>query len=142
MAGNKLFKTMKQNARVTPPALNVVDYQFNDRISNIVFILAFVFIGINIFLVWLNHTFLPPEIPLYLQRNWGAEQLAGRDMIWLQPGLLVLFFLINYAISLLFLKSEPLTARILGGTVFICSIMSLISVWNIMNLVIAVKMWF
>jgi len=136
----KLFRSLKSNKNTFIP--NVSEYQFNDRISNTAFIFSFVFILINILIVWFNHSSLPPEIPLYLQRNWGAEQLAQKDMIWLQPGLLVIFFLVNYAISLFTLKNEPLTARILGGTVFICSIMSLISVWNIMNLVVAVKLWF
>lgn len=136
----QFFRSLKPNQ--SPISLNVIDYQFNDRISNLTFILSFVFIALNCLLVWVNFSSLPPEIPLYLQRTWGNEQLAPKNLAWLQPGLLIIFFLVNYAISLFTLKDEPLTARILGGTVLICSIMSLVSMWNILNLIIPVRVWF
>jgi hypothetical protein len=134
----QFFRSLKPQTRFIP---DVADYQFNDRISNASFVAAFILLLINALLVWINFTSLPPEIPLFLQRPWGEEQLADKNLIWIQPGLLVIFFLINYAISLVTLKKEPLTARVLGGTILICSLMSLISVWNIMNLVIRVKLW-
>jgi Na+/melibiose symporter-like transporter len=122
--------------------ISVSDYQFNDRISNLSFALSILIIIVCFLLVVINYNSLPPEIPQYLQRQWGVEQLAPRNMIWLQPGLLLVFFLTNYAISLFTMKNEPLTARILGGTILICSFMSLIALWNSMNLVISVKLWF
>ncbi len=136
----QFFKSLKPNtARLLPV---VADYQFNDRISNVSFIVAFLLILLNFLLVWINFSSLPPEIPLFLQRTWGVDQLAMRNLIWLQPGLLTIFFLVNYALSLITFKNEPLTARILGGTISVCALMSLLAVWNSMNLVITVKLWF
>lgn len=136
----QFFKQLKN--RNDTSKIFVSDYQFNDRISNLSFAFSFIFILLGFALVSINFNSLPPEIPLYLQRSWGSDQLAARDMIWLEPGLLLVFFLTNYAISLVTMKNEPLTARILGGTIFICSVMGLIALWNSMNLVIAVKLWF
>jgi hypothetical protein len=136
----QFFKSLKPpSSRLLP---NVSDYQFNDRISNLTFIVSFILTALNLFLVWVNFSSLPAQVPLFLQRTWGESQLAPKDYLWLQPGILIIFFLINYAISLLTLKNEPLTARILGGALLICSLMSLISIWNIMNLVITIRLWF
>lgn len=137
----QLFRSLKPNT-VRTPLMSVTQYQFNDRISNACFIVGFLFILFCLGLVSINFSQLPPEVPLFMQRPWGEDQLVPKSWLWLQPGLLLLFFLINYAVSLLTMKNEPLTARILGGTVLICSVMSIISLWNIMNLVISVKIWF
>ncbi len=136
----QLFRSLRPSART--PIIAVNQYQFNDRISNACFLIALILTGICFLLVWINIAQLPPQVPLFLQRPWGEEQLVPKTWLWLQPGLLLLFFLVNYAFSLLTMKNEPLTARILGGTVLICAVMSIISLWNLMNLVIMVKLWF
>jgi hypothetical protein len=136
----RLFKSKNQNPNNTSIQLPN-DYQFHDNVSNATFIVAFVLVVIEFLFVWLNFNALPPQIPLYFQRVW-TSQLADKQMIWLQPGLLLIFFLTNYAISLFNASKEPLTARILGGTVLICSIMSVISIWNIINLMVIPKLWF
>ena len=117
-------------------------YQFHDTASHIIFLISVVFILLNVYLVFLNFPFLPPQIPLFFQRVWGTDQLGNREMIWLQPGVLVVCFLVNYGISLITTRTDPLISRILGVTLLICSVMSLISVWHIMNLVIFVRLWF
>ncbi len=136
----QLFRSLRPNVRT--PIITVNQYQFNDRISNACFGVGLLLTVICFILVWINFSSLPPQVPLFLQRPWGEEQLVPKSWLWLQPGLLLLFFLVNYAISLLTMKNEPLTARILGGTVLICSVMSIISLWNIMNLVVSVRIWF
>ncbi|MDQ3098583.1 MAG: hypothetical protein M3Q44_02455 [bacterium] len=136
----QLFKSLRPNSRT--PIIAVTQYQFNDRISNACFAVGLLLTVFCFFLVWRNYSQLPPQVPLFLQRPWGNEQLAPKSWLWLQPGLLLLFFLVNYALSLITMKNEPLTARILGGTVLICSVMSIISLWNIMNLIVMVKIWF
>jgi hypothetical protein len=136
----KLFKSLR-TPTVNAHFLHVAGYQFHDRISNACFILSFVLIVLNFLLIYLNFSQLPPEVPFFLQRVWGVDQLASKSMLWLQPGLIVIFFLVNYAISLLTSKTEPLIARILGGSVLICSVMSIISIWNIINLIVVVKYW-
>jgi hypothetical protein len=121
--------------------LPVNDYQFHDNVSNMAFLFSLFLIIVEFLLVWINFSSLPPQIPLYFQRVWGEAQLAEKQMIWFQPGLLLVFFLVNYAISIFNASKEPLTARILGGTVLICSIMSIVSVWNIINLMVLPKLW-
>jgi hypothetical protein len=133
---------MKQGTRTVGPSLSVLDYQFNDRISNACFIVSFFLIALTFLLVWINFSALPPQVPFFLQHVWGVGQLADKTMLWLQPGLVVIFFLVNYAISIITMRSEPLIARVLGGSVLICSVMSIISVWNIINLVVVVRYWF
>ncbi|MDQ3239251.1 MAG: hypothetical protein M3P33_01890 [bacterium] len=136
----QLFKSSKLGNKGL--VLPVKDYQFHDKVSNLCFIVAFVIIVIEFLFVWINFSQIPPQIPLYFQKIWGVAQLAERQMIWLQPGLMLIFFLLNYGISIFNAGKEPLTARILGVTVLICSVMSVVSVWNIVQLVVVPKLWF
>jgi hypothetical protein len=38
---------------------------------------------------------LPPELPLWFSKSWGAQRLARPDWLWLIPSLIVLVFLVN-----------------------------------------------
>lgn len=135
----RLFSFRIQKPHVS--ASSVEEYQFKDNFSNACFALSAVIIGLGGFFVYKNVSLLPPQIPLFFAQPWGAERLGDRNLLWVIPGCLAIFFFINYAFSLFVYKQELIIARLLGAFLLIWSILGLFIVWNIVNLVVTPMYW-
>ncbi len=66
-------------------------------------------------LIW-GIRYLPPEVPLYYSRPWGQTQLAVPWLLFLLPGLGLLFLLVNMIIGGMVFGFDKLLARILLNT--------------------------
>jgi hypothetical protein len=76
-------------------------------------------IAILISLIVLGFHFkhLPPEVPLYYSRPWGAGRLAVRYTLWLLPLLAASLLAVNTLIGRLLYHTDPLMSRLVvwGG---------------------------
>ena len=86
--------------------------------------------------VWYRYNDLPPEVPLFYSRPWGAEQLANSSLILLLPLLSLVIMLFNNLLAVFFLHSHSLLSRLLIITSLIFSALSLITIFRSINLVI------
>lgn len=97
----------------------------------------------SLFLIFLNFSFLifhfrtlPPEVPLFYSRPWGEAMLAPKIQLFFLPlgGLFPL--LLNLTLSLRISPQEKVLARILLGTTVVTSVLTTISAYQIINLLI------
>lgn len=62
--------------------------------------------------VFLTVRVVPPEIPLYFSKPWGAAQLAGREMLWGIPMIGIALAVVHLVISSLVHERHPLASRV------------------------------
>lgn len=56
---------------------------------------------------------LPPEIPLFYSKTWGAEMLAPKLYIWILPAITLSVYLLNMLISRFLLFKDEFLKRAL-----------------------------
>ena len=101
-----------------------------------IFRLAFLFWLIEILLITLTWSSLPPQVPLFYSRPWGAEQLVHPAVLFLLPGLGFLAFLLNLIILSFLPKEEKLLPQILISFLLVFNFLSLIALSQIIRLVL------
>lgn len=98
--------------------------------------LALVFWVAQILAIIFSWRSLPPQVPLFYSRPWGEEQLATPASLFILPGLSLIIFLINSALSLFLDEEEKLGRSLLTGTAMLFSLLCLITLIKIIRLVI------
>ncbi len=61
---------------------------------------------------------LPPELPLWFSKDWGAQRLARPDWLWLIPSLIILVFLVNQLIARLLYSASLIRIITWSSVVF------------------------
>ena len=89
--------------------------------------------GLALFGFWWER--LPPQVPLFYSRPWGADQLAVKPQIIFLPGLAFFIFFLNIFSSARILSKEPILARILTGSSCILAFILILALFQIINLV-------
>lgn len=88
-----------------------------------------------LYLFW-SYPSLPYQLPLYFSRPWGELWLASTPFIFLLPSFSLIIILFNSTIALLIHQGWPLLARLLLIFSLIFTILSLVSLYQIINLVV------
>jgi len=96
-------------------------------------ILLFVFQLVLI--IWFYNQ-LPPEIPIFFSRPWGASWLSATSSIFILPLFSLVAFLINYLLALYFQQKKLILSQLLVIFAFIISLFSTVSLIKIISLVI------
>lgn len=78
---------------------------------------------------------LPPQVPLFLNRPWGEEQLATKGQLPLLPIFAFLVFLFDLFFSIRFFSKDPILGRTLISTGAILVSILIIALFQIVNLV-------
>jgi hypothetical protein len=74
---------------------------------------------------------LPPQIPFWFSRNWGAERLSDPRFLWLLPILGLVFLVTNQIIARVFLIKKLVLTRILTWTSLFIGLILLFSAYRI-----------
>jgi len=97
----------------------------------------------NIFLISLQFVYLfwkypnlPNQIPLYFSQPWGESWLVSTPLIFLLPGFSLAIILVNSVIALLIHRQWSLLARLLSSFSLVFTILSTISLYHIIDLVL------
>ncbi len=93
-------------------------------------------IAAQFFYLFWSYPNLPNQIPLYFSQPWGESWLASLPMIFLLPSFSLIIVLVNSSIALLIHHQKPLLAKILLAFSLLFSILSSVSLFQIINLVI------
>lgn len=101
-----------------------------------IFQLAMVVWLIEVLLIIIVWTFLPPQVPLFYTRPWGEEQLVHPANLFILPGLGLLVSLINLFILSFVPKEEKLINQILISLILVFNFLSLITLIQIIRLAI------
>jgi len=99
-----------------------------------IFQLAMVVWLVEVLLIIIVWTFLPPQVPLFYTRPWGEEQLVHPANLFILPGLGLLVFLINLFILSFVPKEEKLINQILISLILVFNFLSLITLIQIIRL--------
>lgn len=103
-----------------------VEYMIKDSFTDFKYNITmyYLLIGCDIFmglLLFLRFNSIPPQIPLFLSRAWGDNQLADSWMIIVLPFLMNLLFIVNRLISQKFFQDNDFAKRVFNYlNMFIC----------------------
>jgi len=78
---------------------------------------------------------LPPQVPIFFSLSWGESQLGPASTLFILPTLSIIISLINNSIATLIHRSCLLFSRLLVIFSLVYSILSTISLFNIINLI-------
>jgi hypothetical protein len=87
-----------------------------DRYIKIPFLAGLACLLLQMSLLILAQSHLPPEVPLFYSHPWGKLQLASKTTLWLLPFSTTLVFILNLVLANLVSRQERLLAKILIGT--------------------------
>jgi hypothetical protein len=108
---------------------------WQESINGIIFRWNLGIIIIQFAYCWYKYNDLPPEIPLFYSRPWGAEQLASSSQIFLLPVLSIVIMLLNNLLAVLLLHSHSILSRLLIITSLLFAAFSLIGIFHSISLV-------
>lgn len=78
---------------------------------------------------------LPDQVPLFYSRLWGEGQLANKNFILLPTLGSLLLGIFNFALSINFYSKDKIISYLLAGTATLISLLSSITIFNIINLI-------
>lgn len=108
---------------------------WQEKINSVIFRWTLLFIIIQIIIISVNFSSLPPQIPLYYSRPWGEPQLASATSIILLPSASIFVLVANNLLAVFFLKSVQLLSRLLVVGSLAFSFFSAVAVYQIVNLI-------
>ena len=97
------------------------------------FVIALFVLSVGL-LVW-RFPVLPPEVPLWFSRPWGADQLASRYWLILLPVSSLLWYGIDVLISIYVTTEYLIFTKLLFLSALIVSILSFVTLIKILFLV-------
>jgi len=95
-----------------------------------------VIIVVQLATILLFYKNIPPQIPLFYSRPWGAEQLANKFNLFILPGTLFGLLITNLILTVLFLTKEKLLVKIFMATNILVSLLLGITFFKIFLLVV------
>lgn len=106
-----------------------------DPICSAGLMLSLIFLASGVIFISFSWKYLPPQIPLFYNQLWGAEQLGEKYQILFLPffSFVILFF--DFFASVKFISREPLLARILMGTGSILILALMAALFQIVSLI-------
>lgn len=93
-------------------------------------------VSLQFVLLFWQYSNLPEQIPLYFSEPWGESWLVSTPFIFLLPSFSLIVLLLNSTIALLIHRQWPLLARLLLAFSLVFSILSGISLYQVINLVL------
>jgi hypothetical protein len=131
---------------MTPPTLPVLNFSFSQLIPEArlsqhwsyraAFFTTLAAILVELIIMAVSWSSLPPAIPLWYSRPWGEEQLAHPLWLLVLPAGSVIVFIANTALASRFIPDHPVFGRILLLASLFVSVLSLLAIVNIVLLVL------
>src|SRR3989304_10059021 len=86
---------------------------FSDKILFFIFLFCILSILLQSLLILTAFAKLPPEIPLFYSKTWGAQMLAPKLYLWILPAITLSVYLLNMLISRFLLFKDEFLKRAL-----------------------------
>lgn len=78
-------------------------------------------------------TRLPSVVPLYFTLPWGEARLASKLMLYILPGLSLIFFILNLVVSRILRHLSALLPRVLAVATAVVTTMMLVALLGIVQ---------
>lgn len=138
----KFFSFFKKNKTPTPTnlknnsRLKNISAFFNNSHYSLPIRLFLSMMGISFIILAITFRRLPPSVPLYYSLPWGEEQLARPSDLFIIPFSIMIIFLINLILSIIFLKKDNFLIQFLMWSSCLIALGGLITLTKIILLVI------
>ena len=86
---------------------------FSDKILFFIFLFCMLSILLQSLLILTAFAKLPPEIPLFYSKTWGAQMLAPKLYLWILPAITLGIYLLNMLVSRFLLFKDEFLKRAL-----------------------------
>ena len=86
---------------------------FSEKLLFFIFLFCMFSTFIQCLLILTSFSKLPPEIPLFYSKIWGAEMLAPKLYLWILPAITLSMYLLNMLISRFILFKDEFLTRAL-----------------------------
>jgi len=108
---------------------------YNDKTSRFLLFSTILLILLQLILLAFKLPQLPLEVPLFYSLSWGIKRLAPAVFLFIFPFFSILFLIINYIFAVKTYNSDLFLSRIFFITTTIFALLSLIGLWNIINII-------
>jgi len=109
---------------------------FSDKILFFIFLFCMLSILLQSLLILTAFAKLPPEIPLFYSKTWGAQMLAPKLYIWILPAITLSIYLLNMLISRFLLFKDEFLKRALFISGAIVAIAAFLDTSKIISLLV------
>ena len=109
---------------------------FSDKILFFIFLFCMLSILLQSLLILTAFAKLPPEIPLFYSKTWGAQMLTPKLYLWILPAITLSVYLLNMLISRFLLFNEEFLKRALFITSAVISTAAFLDTSKIISLLI------
>lgn len=120
---------IKQTFNIRETAEILVPDSFGRMSYLAALLLMIVMVGIIVIL----SSRLPSSVPLYFTLPWGEARLAPKFMLFVLPGISLIFLIFNLVLSRISRKLSPLLPKILSVSLMVVTIMLMISLLGILQ---------
>ena len=107
---------------------------FSDKLLFFIFLFCMLSTLLQSLLILTSFSKLPPEIPLFYSKTWGAQMLAPKLYIWILPAITLSIYLLNMLISRFLLFKDEFLRRALFITSAIVAIAAFLDTSKIISL--------
>lgn len=107
-----------------------------DKLVYRFFLLSLLLVILSFIYIVFTFSSLPPLIPLYNQLPWGPARLGSRIEIFIPLVAAAIIIIINLILYRLTYTKMPLMARMLGATMLLISLLTLVFLFRITQLII------
>ena len=122
--------------RYNLPAQIIMNNKFMVPVSLWAFVLNLLVFFASITLLLIHRNSLPPTLPLWFSKPWGAERLAQPLALWLLPSIILISLVLNNLIAKFLLKNHKLLALILVWAALLISLILLFPLYRILLVVV------
>ena len=107
---------------------------FSDKLLFFIFLFCMLSTLLQSLLILTSFSKLPPEIPLFYSKTWGAQMLAPKLYIWILPAITLSIYLLNMLISRFLLFKDEFLRRALFITSAIVAIAAFLDTSKIISI--------
>ena len=107
---------------------------FADKLLFFIFLFCILSTLLQSLLILTAFAKLPPEIPLFYSKTWGAQMLAPKLYLWILPAITLVIYLLNMLISRFLLFNEEFLKRALFITSAVVSTAAFLDTSKIISL--------
>lgn len=123
MTKNKQTFSIRETAETLVP----------DKLGRTSYLIALLLFFLMVGIITLLFARIPPTVPMFFTMPWGEARLAPKSMLYILPGVSLLFLIFNLVLGRISLKLSLLLPRVLAVATMVISAMLLISLLGIIQ---------
>ena len=108
----------------------------NDKILSRLYLFSFSIILLTLIYIVFFYRNLPPVLPIFNQLPWGDQRLGKTYDIFIPDLIVSIIFFINFILSGVTYKNNPLISRMLAVTCFLITLLTFLFIFRTIQIVL------